>query len=329
MSQTMVDGHGRVIDYLRVSVTDRCNLRCLYCMPEDGVPHIPRREVLSFEEVLRLCRIFAELGIKTVRITGGEPLVRRDVVGFVRSLKRIPGITRVSMTTNGVFLGKHLQSLADSGLDAVNVSLDTLDDEVFARLSRGKDIGNILSAIDRAYDLGLVVKINCVPVKGFNEGEIVRLAALAKDRRIYVRFIELMPIGVAASLAPVSLPEITAALEAEFGPLEPSAIKPGDGPAAYRTPAGFAGSIGLIGALSSCYCQTCNRLRLTSAGQLQPCLAGTMGADLRELLRGEAGDGRIVDAILGLIANKPAEHDFCDADGDPGHRKKEMFRIGG
>ncbi|MCL2878972.1 MAG: radical SAM protein, partial [Treponema sp.] len=191
----LTDAYGRTIDYLRVSITDRCNLRCLYCMPPEGIQWIPHDDVLRFEEILRICRILAGLGIRAVRITGGEPLVRRGVPDLVRELKAIRGIERVSMTSNGVLLGENLEALAVAGLDAVNISLDTLNGERYRLITLRDDPGNILSAVNRALELGLEVKINCVPLAGINEADIVPLAGQAKDKNIPVRFIELMPLG--------------------------------------------------------------------------------------------------------------------------------------
>ena len=323
----LVDSFGRTIDYLRLSITDRCNLRCLYCMPPEGVSWMPHNEVLRFEETLRLCRIMAALGISTIRVTGGEPLVRRGAADFVRELKAIGGVGQVTLTSNGVLLGEHLPALAVAGLDAVNISLDTLDEERFRHITRAEGFGGILSAIHRAAELGLRVKINCVPLRGFNEDDIVKLAALAKNSDITVRFIELMPLGAASELQPLAAAEVISLIEREYGPMQPSAVKLGYGPATYYTIAGFTGYIGLISAVSHCFCQSCNRLRLTASGYLKPCLSSDVGLDLRSLVRDGASDGEIAEAVRELVAKKPAGHSFNHA--DSGANTINMYRIGG
>ena len=339
----MVDSFGRTINYLRLSVTDRCNLRCLYCMPAEGVSWVSHNDVLRFEEILGICRVLAGLGIKAVRITGGEPLVRRGVTDFIRELKAIKGISCVSMTSNGVLLGEYLEALVDAGLDRVNISLDTLDEKKFCTLTRANTLenmntlkciygfGNILPAIDKALNLGLDVKINCVPLRGFNEDDIVKIAALAKDKHITVRFIELMPFGPAAVLQPLPISETVSLIKKSFGSLKPVSAKPecsrllppGHGPASYYTLHGFTGYIGFISA-SHNFCKSCNRLRLTSGGNLKSCLFGDDGLDLRALVRGGASNEEIARAIRELVVRKPALHNLGS-----GNCNKEMFRIGG
>jgi len=294
---------------------------------------ITHDEVLRFEELLRICRILADLGINTVRITGGEPLVRKGVANFVGKLKAIKGIRRITMTSNGVLLGEQLQTLAAAGLNAINISLDTMDEEKFRRLTKGEGLDNILSAIDMALDLGLEVKLNCVPMRGFNEEDIVRLTALAKDKKMAVRFIELMPLGAAAEIHPLPMNEVAALIEKAFGPLTASLVKPGSGPAVYQTLPGFVGYIGFIDVLSRGFCENCNRLRLTASGVLKPCLSSDLGIDLRRLVRGNVPDKEIGEAVRELVREKPAGHSFGGMATSGGkkqdHRKKEMFRIGG
>ena len=328
MSTALTDPFGRIIDYLRLSLTDRCNLRCLYCMPPEGVKKITHNDVLRFEELFQICRALAGLGISTVRVTGGEPLVRKGVAGFIGGLKRIDGIKRISMTTNGVLLGEYLQALAEAGLDAVNISLDTLDGERFRRLTGG-EMGDILPVIDTALALGLVVKINCVPLRGFNEEDITRLTALARNRNIAVRFIELLPLGAAATMPPMPVNEVTALIEKAFGHLALSPVKPGSGPAVYYTLPGFAGHIGIISALSRGFCENCNRLRITSEGVLKPCLASDLGIDLRRLVRAGACGKEIEAAVRELVEKKPAGHRFGAAGEKAKHRAAEIFRVGG
>jgi len=320
----VVDGIGRNIDYLRVSVTDRCNLRCLYCMPNEGVGWIPHEDVLRFEEVLRICRVLAGLGIKSVRVTGGEPLLRRGLADFISELKTVNGINRVSLTTNGVLLGEQLEALGKAGLDAVNISIDTLDRDKFSRLTRTEIASNIVSVIDHALEMGLDVKINTVMIRDFNEDEITAIAGLAKSRNIAARFIELMPLGEAASFKPFYAHEAAAMIEGACGSLLPVTAKLGNGPAEYYAIAGFAGHIGFISPMSRRFCETCSKLRLTASGFLKLCLSGDMGIDLRGLVRGGASDEEITAIIREQLALKPAGHCFPESGGSV-----NMFRIGG
>jgi cyclic pyranopterin phosphate synthase len=295
-------------------------------MPPEGVGWMPHDRILRFEETLRLCRIMAALGINAIKVTGGEALVRRGVVELVRELKAITGINHVSMTSNGVLLEEHLEALVAAGLDAVNLSLDTMDEERFRQLTRTDGLNTVLSAIDHAVALRLRVKINCVPLRAFNEDDIVKIAAMANNRDITVRFIELMPLGTAAALQPLPADEVMSLIEGAYGPLQPSAVKLGNGPAVYYTLQGFKGYIGFISALSHSFCQNCNRLRLTASGLLKPCLSSDLSLDLRSLVRSGADDGEIADSIQGLVAHKPAGHRFGITNEA---NNINMFRIGG
>jgi cyclic pyranopterin phosphate synthase len=326
----MKDSFGRTIDYLRVSITDRCNLRCVYCMPPEGVDLMPHNDVLRFEEITRICRVMAGMGIKKIKVTGGEPLVRRGAVDFIRSLKKLPGIENVTMTTNGMLLGECIDALADAGLDALNISLDTLDKTNFRRITRCEEyegLDKILAAVSRAAKRRLSVKINCVPLRGINEGDIAKIAGLAKDRAVAARFIELMPLGAAAALRPIPADEVKNLLEKEYGRLNPAEVKLGNGPAAYYTLPGFSGYIGFISALSRAFCENCNRLRLTASGLLKPCLSSDINTGLRSLLRGGVTDSELERAMSETILRKPLRHNF--GGGLLEHGKKEMFRIGG
>lgn len=325
----MTDSYNRTIDYLRVSVTDRCNLRCVYCMPPDGVQWVSHDQILSFEEILRLCRIMAGQGIRKVKVTGGEPLVRRGVMDFICALKAIQGIEQVTMTSNGVLLGEYLGKLAGIGLDSLNISLDTLNARAFKQITRGEGLDKTLTVIGRAAACGLPVKVNCVPVRGLNDGELVQIAALAREQDISVRFIELMPLGCGSEFEGVNISEIRAALEREYGPLTPFSGSLGNGPAVYFTADGFRGKIGFISPMSHEFCGYCNRLRLTSDGSLKACLASSAALDLRALLRGGATDGEIERAILETVASKPLRHDLSSDTKATGREQKEMFRIGG
>jgi cyclic pyranopterin phosphate synthase len=293
-------------------------------MPDEGVGWIPHDDVLRFEEALRICRILAGLGLESVRGTGGEPLLRRGLDGFVSGLKSVKGIKRVGLTSNGVLLGEQLESLANAGIDALNVSINTMDRDKFARLTRSGGMVNAVSVIDRALEMGLKVKVNTVMIRGFNEDEIVEIAGLAKHKNIAARFIELMPLGEAASFKPFYAHEAAALIEREYGPLQPEAAKLGNGPAEYYSVAGFAGHIGFISPMSRRFCETCNKLRLTASGFLKLCLSSDTGIDLRGLVRGNASDDEIAALILERAALKPAGHCFSESGGSI-----NMFRIGG
>ncbi|MDU8656345.1 GTP 3',8-cyclase MoaA [Faecalibacterium prausnitzii] len=325
----MFDRYQREIHYLRLSVTDLCNLRCRYCMP-DGVEKLEREAVLTYEEFLRLAALFARCGIDTVRVTGGEPLVRKNVAQLVAGLKETPGIHRVTLTTNAVLLAEQLPALLDAGLDSVNISLDTLRPEVFRQITARDDFAAVQAGLQAALESGLPVKLNCVPQAGVNEGELEQLAALAKDNAMQVRFIEMMPIGYGAAMPCISGPELRARFARrwpELAPLSPAQEHAlGDGPAVYYTVPGWQGSIGFIAAVHGKFCASCNRVRLTSQGFLRPCLASETGCDLRALLRSGADDAQLLAAIRETIWAKPREHHFNDSS-MPATRG--MYRIGG
>ena len=325
----MFDRYQREIHYLRLSVTDLCNLRCRYCMP-DGVEKLEREAVLTYEEFLRLAALFARCGIDTVRVTGGEPLVRKNVAQLVAGLKETPGIRRVTLTTNAVLLAEQLPALLDAGLDGVNISLDTLRPEVFRQITARDDFAAVQAGLQAALESGLPVKLNCVPQAGVNEGELEALAALAKDNAMQVRFIEMMPIGYGAAMPCISGPELRARFARrwpELAPLSPAQEHAlGDGPAVYYTVPGWQGSIGFIAAVHGKFCASCNRVRLTSQGFLRPCLASETGCDLRALLRSGADDAQLLAAIRETIWAKPREHHFNDSSMSA---TRGMYRIGG
>ena len=322
----MFDSAQRNIHYLRLSVTDLCNLRCRYCMP-DGVEKLEREAVLTYEEFLRLAALFARCGVDTVRVTGGEPLVRKGVDQLVAGLKSIPGIRKVTMTTNGILLAQQLPALLAAGLDSVNISLDTLRPEVFQSITARDEFEHVMEGIRAALDSGIPVKLNCVPQVGVNEGELEDLAALAESRPLQVRFIEMMPIGCGAALPCLSCPELLARLARRWPQLRPvSGAAFGDGPAVYYSAPGWQGSVGFIAAVHGKFCGSCNRVRLTSQGFLRPCLASETGTDLRALLRGGASDEQLLQAIREVVFEKPREHHFEDRS-MPATRG--MYQIGG
>ena len=326
----MKDHFGRNINYLRLSITDRCNLRCRYCMP-DGAKIPEHEEVLTHEEFLRLAALFAQCGIDTVRVTGGEPLVRKSVAQLVAGLKATPGIRHVSMTTNGTLLAQQLPALLDAGLDSVNISLDTLRPEVFQSITARDEFEHVMEGIRAALDSGIPVKLNCVPQVGVNEGELEDLAALAESRPLQVRFIEMMPIGYGAAMPCISGPELLARLQKRWPGLAPLPAQEsaalGDGPAVYYTAPGWQGSVGFIAAVHGKFCASCNRVRLTSQGFLRPCLASEAGCDLKALLRSGASDEELLTAIRTTIWEKPQEHHFELKQDIPATRG--MYRIGG
>ena len=334
----LIDSFGRTLDYLRVSVTDRCNLRCVYCMPPEGVPWKAHDSMLRFEEILHLAGIMAGLGISKIKVTGGEPLVRRGMNFFLKNLKAVSGIERVTLTTNGLLLGRYLDEAETPGEgalpDGINISMNAIDGGRFGRLTgetkaRPKEI---LSNIDRLIEKRIRVKINCVPVRGFNEEEILPLTLLAREKDIAVRFIELMPLGSGADLKPVPGGETAALIEKAFGTLTPFSGVEGSGPAVYYSLPGFAGKIGFINPVSRGFCETCNRLRLTSEGFLKPCLSSSTGVDLRALLRSGASDADIADAITETAIKKPGFHTFSDVYTDAGNKERKpdgMFKFGG
>ena len=309
----MFDSKGRNIHYLRLSVTDLCNLRCRYCMP-DGVDKLEREDILTYEEFLRLAALFARCGVDIVRVTGGEPLVRKGVEQLVKGLKAIPGIRKVTMTTNAVLLEQQLPALLEAGLDSVNISLDTLDPALFAKITARDEFAAVQAGIHAALESGIPVKLNCVPQVGVNEGELEALAALAQDKPLQVRFIEMMPIGYGAAMPCISGPELLARFRRrwpELAPLPGAACAAlGDGPAVYYTVPGWKGDIGFIAAVHGKFCASCNRVRLTSQGFLRPCLASEAGCDLKALLRSGTSDEELLTAIRTTIWKKPPGTSF-------------------
>ena len=328
----MKDQYGRKIEYARLSITDRCSLRCRYCMPADGVEPMAHAEVLSYEELLRIARALAALGVKKLRVTGGEPLVRRGIVDFVRELKALPGIEKVVITTNGVALPELAGPLMAAGLDGVNMSLDTLDPQVFASITRRDALARVLDGLRQLLASGCPeVKLNVVPIRGVNEKALTALAGLAQEQPIQVRFIELMPIGCAAASGYRGIPtdEVKRQLTAAYGRLVPHLPAQGVcGPAVYYSLPGFAGRIGFIDAIEHKFCQNCNRVRVTASGFLKLCLNSSAGLDLRALLRGGVDDAALAAAMEQAIYQKPAEHFFFRKDNTMKDTRK-MYEVGG
>lgn len=304
----LVDPYGRKIDYLRVSITDRCNLRCFYCVPSGPPDLLERSELLSFEEILRVIRVAATLGVVKVRLTGGEPLVRRNVCDLVRKVNDIPGIAEVSLTTNGVLLKQMGRSLFEAGLRRINVSLDTMNPEKFNTIT-GRDLYHqVWEGITEAESVGFrPLKINVVVVRGVNDDEVGDFAQLAMEEPYAIRFIEYMPIGNPATQNGsrfVSIEAIKQRLEA-FGRLFSVPSRALAGPALRYRYAWGRGEIGLIGAVSSHFCHSCNRLRLTSDGRIRPCLFSDRETDVKGFLRMPASDAEIAGVIRRAVVGKP------------------------
>lgn len=307
----MLDQYGRKIDYLRVSVTDRCNLRCIYCMPQDGVELVRHEDILTYDEILRVCGICVKYGISKIKLTGGEPLVRKGLASLVSRLKMLDGIEQVTLTTNGILLAQQLDALMEAGLDAVNISLDTLDEEQYQRMTRCGKLSDALSGLQAALDCpGLKVKVNCVILPKENRNQWVPLAELAKKKPVDIRFIEMMPIGLGKPDSEGTQEAVCKALESRFGKSEFLSGCFGNGPAVYVVFPGFQGKIGFISAMSHQFCESCNRVRLTSEGVLKPCLQYALGADLRKLLREENGGEELERQIENVIYRKPRCHQF-------------------
>lgn len=325
----MIDKLNRSIEYLRISVTDRCNLRCVYCMPEEGIENTPHEDILSYEEILRICKCVASLGIKKIKITGGEPLVRKDIVSLIKNIKKIDGIEEVTLTTNGVLLYDMANDLYEAGIDAVNVSLDTLSKDKFFRITRRDKFNNVSKGIDKLIDLGVKVKINCLAIKEHNLNEIVKIAEYSKYNNIDVRFIELMPIGYGKQYTGISNEIILGLLEECFGKFYKVKEKRGNGPAVYYKNDEFKGYIGFISAISHEFCETCNRVRLTSNGFLKLCLHYNKGIDLKEPIRSNITDEELKNLIFVSIRNKPLGHNFYYDNDINDIEKKTMVQIGG
>jgi len=311
MNVSLIDGFNRPITYLRVSVTDKCNLRCVYCMPEEGLPWLARDEILHYEEIAEIVRAAAAVGVRTVRLTGGEPLVRRDVHRLVAAIAAIPGIEDVALSTNGLLLEERLPALVTAGLRRINLSLDTLRPDRFEAIARRRGLDDVLRGLDAAIAAGLApVKINCVVMRGVNDDEVADFARMTLDRPVFVRFIEVMPVHENLELqreSYVSADEILARVAA-IGDLQPVLGPAGNGPARYFAFPGAAGAVGVISPLSHDYCERCNRVRLTADGRLRLCLFGDQALDLRAALRGGATTGDLSKLLASAMLVKPERH---------------------
>jgi GTP 3',8-cyclase len=329
-SGPMEDGFGRRVEYLRISVTDKCNLRCVYCMPEEGLPWLRRDQLLSFEEITRIVREMARLGLRRIRLTGGEPLVRRDLAALVRQLRAIPEIEDIALSTNGVLLEEQAEALRDAGVDRINLSLDSLIPARIDALSRRVGSAErIFAGIAAAERLGFApLKVNCVVMRGRNEDEIAAFAAITRERPWHVRFIELMPTG---ENLPLSRDEYVPAAEilarvASLGALSPVAGPGGNGPASYFAFPDAPGTVGVITPMSHNYCDRCNRMRLTADGELRPCLFGSMQTNLRDPLR--AGEP-LEPLIRETLRIKPERHWLVQGSATGSGGLRALSEVGG
>ncbi len=327
---SMKDAFGREINNLRISVTDRCNYRCRYCMPEEGMQWLQRSSLLTFEEIARVARIMASLGIRKIRLTGGEPLMRKELWTLVRLLRAIPGIEDIALTTNGYFLKEQVHALVEAGLGRINVSLDSLEPSVFNGMVRREVFDRTWDGIEEAATAGLQpIKLNVVVIRGINDGELVAFAQLARERRFVVRFIEFMPLGKDDGWSMekvVPTREIVDTIGASF-PLLPVPRNGTRAPADRYVFADGRGEIGFISSVSEPFCGDCNRIRITSDGKLRTCLFSLVETDLRGLLRAGVSDAQLSTAISSAVWNKEEGHLI----NRPGFARPErtMSQIGG
>jgi cyclic pyranopterin phosphate synthase len=333
----MQDRYGHRISYLRVSNTDRCNERCTYCMPHELQEWLPREEILTFEETLRLIRIATELGVSKVRITGGEPLTRRDVIDFIRRIPEIPGIRSIGLSTNGTLLAREIalgktmaSALRAAGVESVNISLDTLDRAVYSQIT-GRDFHEqVLRGIDTAIAAGFEqIKLNTVLMRGRNEDQLIPLIQFAAPRNLILRFIEMMPVSTTEVLDDNNFMPVNQAkkmIESRYGPLIPETEFRTNGPATYYQIPGRRQRIGFIGAMTNLhFCESCNKLRLTCDGKLRPCLGSYLEFDIMKPLRAGASDAELKQFFLDVVDRKPEQHDFRE-NYQP---NRKMIAIGG
>ena len=333
----MQDRYGHRISYLRVSITDRCNERCTYCMPQELQEWLPRDEILSFEETLRIIRVAADLGVSKVRVTGGEPLTRRDVVHFIAQIPKISGIKSLGLSTNGTLLARQITSgktmataLREAGVQSVNISLDTLDRDVYSAITGRDFYAQVLEGIDASITVGFdQIKLNTVLMRGRNEDQLIPLIEFAASHNLIPRFIEMMPVSTTDVLSEnnfMSILEAKREIESVYGSLIPETEFRTNGPATYYQIPGRAQRVGFIGAMTNLhFCENCNKLRLTCDGKLRPCLGSYLEFDIMRPLRAGAADEELKQFFLDVVDRKPAQHDFRD-NYQP---NRKMIAIGG
>ncbi len=311
-AKLLIDGFGRQITYLRISLTDRCNLRCVYCMPEDGVQLLSHSEMLSYEEILRFVSVLAGYGVNKIRITGGEPLVRKGVVNFIEKLNNIGGIKDIAMTTNGILLDRYAQDLYNAGLKRINISLDSLDNEIFSKLTRGGNLDSVLKGINIAKAAGFKpIKINTVLMRGDNDKELLNFINFAVKNELNLRFIEYMPIGQNISRA-ITSKELIDKIKIEYKDFEPKKVDDCSVSKEYYFSAqkNNKAVIGFISPLSEHFCNDCNRLRMTASGKLRLCLFYDEEYDIKEILNSNASDEDIYEYLLKILQKKRQTHLF-------------------
>lgn len=327
----LTDSFGRVHTNLRVSVTDRCNIRCFYCMPAENVRFKPRHELLTFEEIERFVSVVARLGVNKIRLTGGEPLVRHGLSLLVKKIAAVPGITDIALTTNGMLLAEQARSLKEAGLKRLNISLDSLDPETFFRISRREGLDQVLAGIEMAQRVGFErIKLNAVAIRGITEPDIVPLGEFARQHGMEMRFIEFMPLDAEGNWdneQVLSGQQIRETLEAALGPLVPLDRTDPSQPATDYVFADGVGQIGFINPVTQPFCHSCNRLRLTAEGQIRNCLFSSEEWDVRALLRGSATDEEVEDLVRGSVGAKRAGHGINSEEFL--RPQRAMFQIGG
>jgi cyclic pyranopterin phosphate synthase len=325
----LIDKCNRHLNYLRISITDRCNLRCRYCVPRELIPKLSHAEILTYEEILRVVRIATRLGISKVRITGGEPLVRKGVYHFLKQLKATAGLKDVSLTTNGVLLADNLEKIQAAGISRINISLDTLSPTKYRDVTGFDEFGRVWQGIEKAHRMGFhPIKLNIVALKGINDEELVELAKLSFQYPFHVRFIEYMPIGQSDFNTDSLLlaPEIKSRISA-MGKLIPVQTAMHDGPAQRYKFEHAEGEVGFIPALSQHFCNKCNRLRLTASGQLRPCLLSDHQENLKARLRQGCSDQELADIFFKAVKHKPSDHNLASQ--NPTRVEGQMHAIGG
>lgn len=319
----MKDQFQRTIDYARISITDRCNLYCTYCRP-DHEEKLSHEDILRYEEILRLCKILTKIGIDKFKITGGEPLVRKGCAGFIHELKKMDGVNKVTLTTNAVLLARDLDKLAEAGIDGINVSLDFMDREKYKKITGYDGYEQVMKAVKEAVYMGLNVKINAVLTEKTTMEDIQKFIDYIKDHNICVRFIEQMPLGKKQITSSLSRDEIKKNLRDQGIRFHKVDQRIGNGPAVYEMMEGYKGMIGWIEALHGKFCDTCNRIRITSTGGIKPCLYYEETGNLRDLLRDGSSDEEIRDVLKTMIYQKPQAHHFEEKPSD-----SKMYTIGG
>jgi cyclic pyranopterin phosphate synthase len=325
----LIDPYNRHLNYLRISITDRCNLKCIYCVPRDLIPRLSHDDILTYEEILRLVRIGIKLGISKIRVTGGEPLVRKGVYGFLADLSKLDGLADVSLTTNGVSLKANLKKIKAAGIKRINISLDTLNRAKFERIAGFNLFDQVWQGIEMALEMGFhPIKLNIVALNGINDDELTDMARLSFDYPLHIRFIEYMPIGESQiGNGPLLLaPEIKKRIS-ELGSLIPVTNTIDDGPAQRYHFEGAAGEIGFIHALSHHFCDRCNRLRLTARGRLRPCLLSDHHEDVKEVMRSGGTDEELMGVFFKAVRHKPSDHNLAIQ--NPTRVCGQMSSIGG